>query len=364
MQPLTSFRHKGYPPRGPFVQLGDSQIGRDLQEADELMRQNLDHKIHAGKQRRSDMHNESMEKLKGEKLLPTHYSIADDNSEYDDVASSTHIHEVPRPEHLPVFPDNGSQFYGDIPVPSGDDHELFQEAHGGEMVKAEASHEQPSRMSMVGHAAVDAVKYMGTNLKNNVIGTVNLARSTAIVGGQIAGVLGPELQKSAETYKDVLEIAGPPIVYGGYIAAKTGFDITKFFAKTAWSLADVLNAIDDSSSEPLAIEDPDVGTVRLNGTFYRRARNDTPPRRSQASSSSSDKTYESYDSVDAWKRNSHSSKTYLMEQIYKRDGWGKVLSVADHTTGYHYQGVDFRKKLLHMSADDMAQILLKLDGKS
>ena len=166
----------------------------------------------------------------------------------------------------------------------------------------------------------------------------------------------------ASNTKTALEVVGPPVVYGGYLAAKTGFDISMFFAKAAWSLADVLSAIHAASSAPLMIEGTEMPAV-LKDTSHRRSRNDTPPRRNEASSSSGN-TYESYDSVDAWKQHSHKSKTYLMEQIYKRDGWGKVLSVADHTTGYHRHNSDFRKKLLHMSADDMATILLKLDGKS
>ena len=232
MQPLAPYKPGSYPPRGPFVQLGDAQLSHSFQESDEIVKQNLDQKILAAHGRRSEWRNHHMTKLKTDGHIPTHYIIADNDSQYDDATSTSNIYEMPRPDHLPPFPDSGSEMYGHaIPVPSDDDNELFEDSHGGELVKQETeseTNEQPSMLSMVGHAAVGAAKYMGNNLKNNLIGTASLAKNTAVIGTQVVEVLAPELQKSAETYKKlasntitVLEIAGPPVVYGSYLAANT-----------------------------------------------------------------------------------------------------------------------------------------------
>jgi hypothetical protein len=74
------------------------------------------------------------------------------------------------------------------------------------------------------------------------------------------------------------------------------------------------------------------------------------------------KSYEhSYKSVDEWLAHSK-SKGFLVEQIYQRPGWGKVLGVVN-AQGYHTNDTQaLRKKLMHMSAHDLAEILVRLDS--
>ena len=377
MQTLPPYRPKAYPPSKRFVQWGDAQLGYDIKEADNALNQSLLKKIASGLQLQKDKRQHHMNELEATKMIPHYYigerapAVAAPNASTPLPGQMDDVTAAARPAHLP--PLDG----GDIPVPLDVDELDFEDANSGDIqVKEEpASEGEESKPlgSRLLDAAASAGTYMGTSLKNNLVDTVNLVKNTAVAGSQAVGVLAPELQKSAETYKNIasnvktaVEVVGPPLVYGGYLAGQAAFDLTKFFAKAAWSLNDVLQAIHEassSSSEIQALEDNEVGTMRLNGSQYRRGRNDTPPRRSQGSSSNG-KTYESYNSVEEWKQHSHNSKTWLMEQIYKRDGWGKVMQVADNTTGYHRSNQDFRKKLLKMDADDMAQILLALDGKS
>ena len=350
MLPVDVYRPRTYPPPGKhWIPWGDRQLDKAFASLSEEAHANLTRK----NEHMRKLHEDRAAKLGLMSVKPTlqRYSISDSGSVYDDAAS---MHEVPRPQHLPVFPDSGSEMHSHtIPVPPDDEFD-YEDAVGDIVAVREPVAEAgaPSLMEKVKGATVSTLKYMGTNLKNNIVDTAHLVKNTAVTGSQIVGALGPQVVESTD---QLIRLAGPPVVYG----TKAAFQLGKFFVKSSWTLADVLLAIEEAKDTNLQLQDDQYA---LGDQAHRRGRNDTPPRRGQASSSSNS-NLESYDSVDEWKQHSRSSKTYLMEQIYKRDGWGKVLGVADDR-GYHSDKIDFRQKLLRLSANDLSEILLHLDGKA
>jgi len=438
MLPLPIYNPGGYPPRGPFVQWGDAQLGHSFEEANKALQDNLMKKIAFGQQRRMEHKQHHLEELRHQGRVPAHYDMTrDDVAQFLDAES-----DVPRPEHLPPpFPDNGSELDGSVvPLPEDDE---FEDAHEPSHVTPE---EQGRLLDVAQHATSLAARqaanlggYMGRNLKNNVVATANMMQAGAQVGAQVAGVLSAELQRSASNAsaaasaamqpgsatrttladaagsaqtaaRTVLDVAGPPVVLGGYLAAEAGRHtanavgsvaataaratvnhvlpavgsaaaagiggFASFLGKTAWSLGDVIHALNEASKvEPQAIADATSHELMTpfaiegsSSSSSRRSRNDTPPRRPHTTSASTTATHtekphyeHSYKTVEEWLRHSK-SKGFLVEQIYLRPGWGKLLGVAD-AKGFHTEDTQhFRKRLLKMTPAELAGTLVHLDS--
>ena len=104
-----------------------------------------------------------------------------------------------------------------------------------------------------------------------------------------------------------------------------------------------------------------------NGTSqgaHRKTRGSTPPPRRAAEPRES-KTYEhSYSTVDEWLKFSKNKGT-LVEEIYKRPGWQKLLGVAHMYSSKESPNKtgEFRKHLLKLKPTDLAEILITLDSK-
>ena len=397
--------------------------------------------------------------MKEDGMLPMHYSIADDNESlhsYSHAAEAPEDSEdapvnVPRPTNLPALPESDSDY--------DDAEEGTQEL--GTITTAERRKTLQLAL-MAGHAAARKTSelggYMGRSLRNNVEGTVNLAQAGAQAGALAAGVLAEELRHvvgSAATSagaaassamqpgfatrtaiadaaggarssaRAVLEVAGPPVVHGGYLAAEGAKHVAKatvntvlpavghaaaaaakvtathvspamgaaaisgmgglasLFGKAAWSLGDVMLALDEASkTKPLALANASSSydmmiPNSLEDTFTSRTKrtraSTPPPRQAKASASSSSSSsasapapekphYEySYPTAAGWLERTK-SKGFLVDQIYLRPGWGHLLGVTN-AKGYHTADTkDFRKKLLKMSSNDLAQLLVNLDS--
>ena len=80
----------------------------------------------------------------------------------------------------------------------------------------------------------------------------------------------------------------------------------------------------------------------------------TPPRKRNAKTAPAPARKErSYQSTQEWLEFSH-NRGILVEELYKRPNWREFIKVANEKD-------DLRKKLLRMSASDLADILVKLD---
>jgi uncharacterized protein YjiS (DUF1127 family) len=133
------------------------------------------------------------------------------------------------------------------------------------------------------------------------------------------------------------------------------------------SASDILSALSSEMAlhhgGGLAIEDSGLPSLE-NGPHRRRGRNDTPPPRnrrnggaSQAERSSSSAgpavSEHSYNTTDEWLQYSR-NRGALVEELYKRPNWTHFIRAVTAKD-------DLRKKLLKMSAEDLADILVKLD---
>jgi hypothetical protein len=111
--------------------------------------------------------------------------------------------------------------------------------------------------------------------------------------------------------------------------------VARLVFNTTWVLADVLFAIRE---------------LGVGGDTH-QALND------ESSSSSSSKTK----AADYMKQ--YPNKGSLVEEIYKRPGWGRLMGVAEEN-GYHSSDTGaFRIRLSKMSKKDLAEVLVSLDSK-
>jgi arsenate reductase-like glutaredoxin family protein len=78
---------------------------------------------------------------------------------------------------------------------------------------------------------------------------------------------------------------------------------------------------------------------------------------------SHDTDFKSFDSIKEWKEKG-GGKGSMVDQLYKRPEWGKFLGVVN-SKGFFQDdaGPELRKQLRRMSRDDIAKIILQLDGK-
>ena len=78
---------------------------------------------------------------------------------------------------------------------------------------------------------------------------------------------------------------------------------------------------------------------------------------------SHDTEFKSFDSIKEWKQKG-GGKGGMVDQLYKRPDWGKFLGVVNSEGCFQADaGPELRKQLLRMTRDDIAKIILELDGK-
>ena len=434
---------QGYPPKGPFVQFANDQLRLSDEVRNEL------------EDKRGNMLSEHRDRLHHAHLAPVranvpHFSLYSDAEDDDD----EDITEVPRPTFLPE----------EVPLPTSDsDFEDANEPPSAELIVKGRSVGKTADIiaKLAANAASDSAQYMGKSLRNNVVGTMHLAHAGAQAGSQAVGALAggfmnatlnvgaaaasagaaassagsAALQPGSSTRvalsdaaggvlsgaKAMLDVTGPPMILGGYLAKDAGIavagaaagalvhtakttakhlpavgnalgsaagaatgvvtgvatGVAGLLGKAVWTLTDVLIALDEASkteknlavadSKSLILELDDEGRVLADAPRSRRKRFDSPPRRSTPSSSSSStrlpkKTYEySFKTPEDWLEHS-TGKGFLAEQIYLRPGWGQLMGRAG-ANGFHTDDVaDFRKKMLRMTPHDLATVLVHLDN--
>ena len=113
------------------------------------------------------------------------------------------------------------------------------------------------------------------------------------------------------------------------------------------TFADVMKALEFTESTGLAL--PSLANYR---------RSDTPPRRRMVGKQQprpviQERHEHSYSTVEEWMRYSH-NRGALVEQLYKREGWQKLLRLSQPKN-------ELRAKLLRLSPEEIARLIIKLD---
>lgn len=85
----------------------------------------------------------------------------------------------------------------------------------------------------------------------------------------------------------------------------------------------------------------------------------TPPRAQQSHGTG----YESYNTVDEWLRH-YSTKGGLFDQLTKRNGYEQLFGIVN-ASGYYTKdaGKQLRQKIGHLKKEEIAELILMLDGK-
>jgi hypothetical protein len=116
------------------------------------------------------------------------------------------------------------------------------------------------------------------------------------------------------------------------------------------SASEIIEALDELKPQSsLALEN---GAAAL-GYGPTRSRTSTPPRRRNAKTAGAPKPMRSFGTEREWLEYSH-NRGILVEELYQRPNWREFIKAAGEKN-------DLRKKLLRMSAQDLAEILVKLD---
>jgi hypothetical protein len=189
---------------------------------------------------------------------------------------------------------------------------------------------------------------------------------------------------AVEGGRQVLHAVGPPVAHGAYAAAAAAGHGAKMAADVAvnhvapavhaaakhgltaaahaleratLSAAEIIHALNElqpsAQSSYMALEN---GSHPALGYAPIRSRAATPPRKrnSKASATAAPRPYEhSYGSQEEWLQFSK-NRGVLVEELYKRPRWREFIQAVNEKN-------DLRKKLLRMSASDLADILVKLD---
>jgi hypothetical protein len=213
---------------------------------------------------------------------------------------------------------------------------------------------------------------------------------------------------TANAAKHVLEVAGPPIVHGAYAAAHVGgraalagghhlgqaaiaggqaartafhyigdevVPVVQSLSKkgveyalealnaTVLHAGDIMKALDEYKPQYSAHNALENGHHEAlgNGSDWQRTRTSTPPRKRQATASSSSNygpapkkvSGRSYDTAKEWLDYSH-NRGVLVEELYKRPNWKEFIQVSKDKN-------ELRQKLHRLSPQDLAEILVKLD---
>ena len=172
-------------------------MGHSIVEAAERLNQRLADKINTGLSLHKDLHKHHLHNLLQTGNVPAHYSIADDDM-FDVESMNTSGYDVPRPSFLPqVFPDAGSEYPANLPVPEDGSELEYEDANEGANEDPNEGEMEiyepppPSMIDLAKDAALNTAKYMGTNLKNNLIGTAHLAKNAAVAASHETSGLGP-----------------------------------------------------------------------------------------------------------------------------------------------------------------------------
>jgi len=411
MLPVTRYRPGRYPPRGRFAQFGDDLLGPATSEA---------HAKLAAK--RLTMQPYHVERLQHSGFMPaTQYCASHTDPEvqacnaFDALPRRPSLrgHALPAHEEFHDVEDLGDTSEATVSVPASPRDStnvldpLARVARAGFEV-----------VGHLGHHAKEAFKH-------NVADTVHLAKQGAKVATQIASAASSASMRAAsagasraqesmasamepgsntrravrtavshtaeaahtavEGGRRLLQAVGPPVTFGAYAAAAAAGHGAKMAADVAvnhvapavhaaaihgltaaahaleratLSAAEIIRALNELQPTPehsayTALENGDRAAL---GYGPARSRMMTPPRRrnGKVSAAAASRPCEhSYRSQQEWLQYSH-NRGVLVEELYKRPRWREFIQASG--------GQELRKKLLQMSAGDLAEILVKLDS--
>ena len=253
------------------------------------------------------------------------------------------------------------------------------------------------QLQNVGSATARATSSSASHLRDNAVAAMepgsNTRRAIAATASSTASVLAA----GASGAKQAMEFAGPPVVHGAYAAAEAGrqlgtagleaagtayhyigehiapavHSITKRGAEFALETltatvlhgGDILRALDEFKPQHSAHNALENGRREAitYGAVSGKKRDRSPQARFHSGSASSSSTQArgsrpevSYDSTQEWLEYSN-ARGVLVEELYKRPNWRSFITVTKEKD-------ELRKKLLKMSPEELAEILVKLDN--
>ena len=253
------------------------------------------------------------------------------------------------------------------------------------------------QLQNVGSATARATSSSASHLRDNAVAAMepgsNTRRAIAATASSTASVLAA----GASGAKQAMEFAGPPMVHGAYAAAEAGrqlgtaglevagtayhyigehiapavHSITKRGAEFALETltatvlhgGDILRALDEFKPQHSAHNALENGRREAitYGAVSGKKRDRSPQARFHSGSASSSSTQArgsrpevSYDSTQEWLEYSR-NRGALVEELYKRPNWRSFITVTKEKD-------ELRKKLLKMSPEELAEILVKLDN--
>ena len=253
------------------------------------------------------------------------------------------------------------------------------------------------QLQNVGSATARATSSSASHLRDNAVAAMepgsNTRRAIAATASSTASVLAA----GASGAKQAMEFAGPPMVHGAYAAAEAGrqlgsvgleaagtayhyigehiapavHSITKRGAEFALETltatvlhgGDILRALDEFKPQYSAHNALENGRREAitYGAVSGKKRDRSPQARFHSGSASSSSTQArgsrpevSYDSTQEWLEYSN-ARGVLVEELYKRPNWRSFITVTKEKD-------ELRKKLLKMSPEELAEILVKLDN--
>ena len=405
MQPVQPYNPGRYPPGPQWAQFGDDLLGHSASAADEA-RQKLANK-------RQGMMEFHIGRLERHGFAPMQPIAAQVPAARPDPLEQS-VAAFDRPSRPSFLPNEGPEFH-DLP-------ESEATVSPPASPRALDMLDPLARVARAGfQVAGNAGLQAATVFKNNVVATGELAKSGAKVAGQVASVVGGASMRAlsasasqareaassalepgsntrrtlasaasktasaassaAGAVKTAAEVAGPPIIYGAYAAAAAAgqglgqaaaaaADVTQNVAKGGFkfaaqalekatlSAADIINALSEIQKEEGFSAYNALENGRREALEYgpQRTRVSTPPRKRNAKTPATParQNVRSYQSTQEWLEFSH-NRGVLVEELYKRPNWRSFITVAREKD-------DLRKKLLRMSATDLADILVKLDN--
>jgi hypothetical protein len=246
--------------------------------------------------------------------------------------------------------------------------------------------------SVVGSASMRAMSTGASHAHEAISSAMEPGSATRHALGSAASHTAAAAQKAVGGAKDVLEAVGPPVTYGAYAAASAAGHGAKMAAKglgnAAAATADVAanrvapamhsaakhgimaaaSALERATLSATEIVQA-LGELKAEGYSMhnalengsnpalgygpaRSSRTSTPPRRRNVKTVAA--AYKrSFNTEQEWLEYSH-NRGILVEELYQRPNWREFVKVAGEKN-------DLRKKLLRMSATDLAEILVKLD---
>ena len=441
MLPLRPYHPGTYPPKGPqWVQFGDDIVEHTLTAAEK--REN----------RRQDAVNFHSDRLEQDGLTPMNLA--------PQLHSNTHSHmrhEAAVAAHNPIFHDIDDAGVATISPPSSPRHTLDLREPLARVRRAGVSfaHTAKSHISSAiqnntrdglelakqGYQAAGQIaSAIGTSSKRTASSSVKRVYKTATEVGDALAVgassraahahtlVNSAMEPGSETrqtissaasstgrglataasvtagglgqvgggVKHVLQVAGPPVVHGGYLVAAGAGSLVKdavigakdltvaaknatsthvipaakhyasravdIFNQAVLSASDIiegLNAMErhDHYSAHNALENGHHEAIGNGPTS--RSRTDTPPRKKRVVHADQavpkPKFEHTYDTEQEWLKYSH-NRGILVEELYKRPNW------TEFTKGFSGKN-DLRKKLLTMTPNDLAKILVSLDHR-